>query len=64
MSLQGRFLAVDAEMRLCAALFFYAFCDECVAVSRVGGWARVSMIGNSLDRKIDGRVNRKSRHRS
>lgn len=47
MSLQRRFLAVDAEMRLCAALIFYAFCDECVAV--VVWWARVSMDLNSLD---------------
>lgn len=47
MSLQRRFLAVDAEMRLCAALIFYAFCDECVAV--VVWWARVSMDLDSLD---------------
>jgi hypothetical protein len=34
-SLQGRFLAVDAEMRLCAAsssFFLTLFCDECVVV--------------------------------
>ena len=48
MSLQRRFLAVDAEMRLCAALIFYTFCNECVAVVVVW-WARVSMNLDSLD---------------
>lgn len=41
-SLQGRFLAVDAEMRLCAALLpFYAFLRRmrCGVV-----WARVSIV--------------------